>query len=151
MNFRQGEPTPEEMLSDPIVRVRYGGGRDRPARTRGHSETDRPDAGPANASRGTPSPCWFNAPAGQVYANLISADTHTMAQAQPRRFRETGKLERALPFVCTPKGTRSIAKTEWGLQQCLRLRVVGIIFIARRYGGGAQSISCVRSHCARCA
>jgi hypothetical protein len=53
-----------------------------------------------------------------------------MAQAQPRRFRETGKLERALPFVCTPKGTRSIAKTEWGLQQCLRLRVVGIIFIA---------------------
>ena len=53
MNFRQGEPTPEEMLSDPIVRVRYGGGRDRPARTRGHSETDRPDAGPASASRGT--------------------------------------------------------------------------------------------------
>src|SRR5262249_42020477 len=32
---------------------RYGGGRDRPARTRGHSETDRPDAGPAHASRGT--------------------------------------------------------------------------------------------------
>src|SRR5262249_43818890 len=32
---------------------RYGGGRDRPARTRGHSETDRPDAGPGSASRGT--------------------------------------------------------------------------------------------------
>ena len=64
-----------------------------------------------------------------------------MAQAQPRRFRETGKLERALPFVCTPKGTRSIAKTEWGLQQCLRLRVVGIIFIARPCSGSARKAS----------
>src|SRR5215831_19219019 len=35
---------------------RYGGGRNRPARTRGHAETDRPDAGPANASRGTAVP-----------------------------------------------------------------------------------------------
>ena len=87
MNFRQGEPTPEEMLSDPIVRVRYGGGRDRPARTRGHSETDRPDAGPANASRGTPSPCWFNAPAGQVYANLISADRHFLFHCPPHGIR----------------------------------------------------------------
>jgi hypothetical protein len=41
--------------------------------------------------------------------------------------------------------------SERGPQQCLRLRVDGIIFIARRCGGSAQSISYVRSHCARCA
>src|SRR5262245_33385669 len=32
---------------------RYGRGRDRPTRTRGHAETGRPDAGPASAPRGT--------------------------------------------------------------------------------------------------
>src|SRR5262249_2626760 len=35
---------------------RYGGGRDRPTRTRGHAETGGPDAGPASASRRTASP-----------------------------------------------------------------------------------------------
>src|SRR5262245_66181512 len=35
---------------------RYGGGRNRPARTRGHSEPDRPAAGPAHASQRTAVP-----------------------------------------------------------------------------------------------
>src|SRR5262245_8346948 len=50
-----------------------------------------------------------------------------MAQVQPRRFRETSRLERALSLVRVPNDGRY---TERGLQQCLRLRVVGIIFIA---------------------
>src|SRR5262249_60613210 len=33
---------------------RYGGGRDRPTRTRGHAETDGPEHDPASASRRTP-------------------------------------------------------------------------------------------------
>jgi hypothetical protein len=56
-----------------------------------------------------------------------------------------------LPFVGVTK-CHSIGRyTEGDCQQCLRLRVDGISFIARRCGGTAQSISYVRSHCARCA
>ena len=49
------------------------------------------------------------------------------------------------------KCTRSVATLKGDCQQCLRLRVDGIIFIARRCAGSAQSISYVRSQlCEMC-
>jgi hypothetical protein len=48
MNWDHREATLDEMLSDSIIRA-VGGGRGRPARTRGNAEADRPESGPARS------------------------------------------------------------------------------------------------------
>src|SRR5262249_26372427 len=89
---------------------RYGGGRDRPARTRGNAEADRPEADPAGASMGI---------AGHSSLprkrNLISADSHFLFHCPPHGIR-CKPLDEAARRVGAPPLRRQLRK-KWKTRQ----------------------------------
>ena len=114
MNSRHGEPTLEEMLSDPIIRaVMEADGIDPQELAATLRQAGRMLA--RRARRGDRSRGRFNARAGQVYANLISADRHFLFYGPPHGIR-CKPLDEAARRVGAPPLRRQLRK-EWKTRQ----------------------------------